>query len=388
MSERPRNKYRLMVPGPTPAPPDVLAAGALPVFDERIPRFAELFRRVRANLAAVFGTSSDPLVFASSTTGAFESVVQNVFTPGDRVLIASNGLFAQRWVDMCRAYQLDVVDLRHGWGEPVDNQRIAAALAGDPTIVAAVCVHCETSTGALSDLRGFGAATRDVLSIVDAASSLGSCELRADDWGLDVVVSGCQKALMVPPGLSFVTVSEPAWRAHAAAGGPRFYFDWTATRAAATERGATPWTPPVSLVVQLDVALQRLLDEGVEAVWQRHAEVAAATRAGVQALGLKLTVDEAHASPPVTGVWTPAGVDSDLLVKHILDEYGVQLTGGTGPQAGRAVRIGHCGYVDSLDVVTGVAALERGLSWCGYPVEMGAGVAAAERVWGDGRSPV
>lgn len=373
------NKYRLMVPGPTTAPPEVIAAGALPTFDERIPRFAELFDRVLRNLGEVFQTQGDVLVFAASMTGAFESVVQNAFSPGDGILIVNNGFFAQRWVDMCRAYGLAVTELRHAWGEPVDNERVADELAADPGIVGAVCVHCETSTGALSDIRAFGAATAGVLSVVDAASSLGASELRTDEWGIDVVIGGGQKALMIPAGLSFATVSENAWRAHARATSPRFYFDWTATKAAVVERRATPWTPPVTLITQLDLALSMILDEGLAAVWERHERIAAAVRAALVAMGLSLTVPEEHASPPVTGAWVPAGIDSTLLVQCLLDDFGVQFTGGIGPQAGRSVRIGHCGYVDGLDAVAAIAALEQALARFGYPIELGTGVAAAQR---------
>ncbi|MEV8516951.1 alanine--glyoxylate aminotransferase family protein [Dactylosporangium sp. NPDC051484] len=375
-----RSRYRLMVPGPTAAPPQVLAAGALPVFDERIPRFAELYDRVLHGLRHVFLTEGDVLLFTSSMTGAFESVVQNVFSPGDRVLVANNGYFAQRWVDMCRAFRLDVVELTHRWGEAVDNERVADTIARDPAIVAAVGVHCETSTGALSDMEAFGAATKTVVSIVDSASSLGADELRTKDWGLDVVIGGGQKALMTPAGLSFVAVSERAWNAHERATGARFYFDWTATREAIVDRHATPFTPPVSLVVQLDQALAAILDEGLDAVWRRHSVLCAATRAAVSALGLEHTVAAAHASGAVTGARLPETLDARLLVAHLLERYGVQITAGIGADAARTVRIGHCGWVDGGDVVSAVAALEQALADLGHQVTLGAGVAAAQRV--------
>jgi aspartate aminotransferase-like enzyme len=305
--------------------------------------------------------------------------VQNTCSPGDRFLVVNNGFFAQRWVDLARAYGLDVVDLRHEWGEPADPARVAAALAADPSITAAVCVHCETSTGAMSDLRAFGAATRTVLSIVDAASSLGAGELRTDEWDIDVVIGGGQKALGVPAGLGFVTVGERAWRAHETARLPRFYFDWTAARTALVERGATPWTPAVSLITQLDVALQGLLKEGLTEVWRRHERMAAATRAGLTALDLRLTVAADHASPAVTGVWMPDRVDSREVVARMLDEHGIQITGGLGPQTGRVARIGHCGHTDGLDVVMTIAALERTLAASGHEVTFGRGVAAAQQ---------
>lgn len=374
------NRYRLMVPGPTTAPPEVLAAGALPVFDERIPRFAVLFNRVLNNLAAMMATESDVLLFAASITGACESALQNLFSPGERILIGNNGFFAQRWVDMARAYGLDVVELACAWGSPVDASQVERALALDPSIRAAVCVHCETSTGALTDVAAFGAATRDVISIVDAASSLGVSELRTDEWGIDVVVSGGHKALMIPPGTSFVSVSPRAWAAHRDATMPRFYFDWTAAKEAVCVRGATPWTAPVGLIVQLDLAVRQILDEGVAEVVARHNLLSLATRAGLQALGLELLVEDKYASGAVTAAWTPPGLDGAMLVRVLLDDYGVQVTGGLAEQAGRLLRIGHCGYVDGLDIVATVAAVEQALLAHGHPVVLGAGVAATQRI--------
>ncbi len=374
------NKYRLMVPGPTAAPPDVLAAGALPVFDERIPRFATLFNRVLGNLRSLLVTEADVLPFAATITGACESTVQNLFSPGDRVLIGNNGFFAQRWVDIARAYGLDVVELVFPWGSPVDTSQMERAVAQDASIKAAVCVQCETSTGALTDVAAFGAATHEVISIVDAASSLGVSELRTDEWGLDVVVSGGHKALMIPPGVSFVSVSPRAWGAHADARMPRFYFDWTAAKEAVTVRGATPWTAPVGLIVQLDLALRRILDEGLAEVVARHDLLSLATRAGLQAIGLELLVEEKYASGAVTAAWTPPGVDGAALVQALLDDYGVQVTGGLADHAGRVLRLGHCGHVDGLDVVAAVAAVEQALRALGHPFASGAGVAATLRV--------
>lgn len=209
-----RYKDRLLVPGPTPLPPSVTAAGTCPMADERTADFAALFTRVLENLRKFFGTTSDVLVFTASTTGAFESAVQNLFSSGERVLVVNNGAFGARWTEMCRAYGLDVAELLVPWGKDIDPALVAARLDRDPRIVAAIAVHCETSTGVVSDLRKFGQATKGVLSIVDSASGLGACPLLADEWGLDVVVSGTQKALMTPPGVSFLTVSERAWRRH------------------------------------------------------------------------------------------------------------------------------------------------------------------------------
>ncbi|MEU2388981.1 alanine--glyoxylate aminotransferase family protein [Streptomyces sp. NPDC012461] len=371
-------KYRLMVPGPTAAPPEVTAAGALPAIDERIPRFASQFDRVTGNLRAIFETDSDVLMLMSSTTGACESTIQNLFSPGERVLVANNGFFAERWAAMCRAFGLDVVELAFEWGESVDAARVADTLAADPSITGAVCVHCETSTGAVSDMDAFAEATRDVVSVVDAASSLGALPLRCADRGLDVVVSGCQKALMTPAGLSFVAISERAWQAHQAATMPRFYFDWTQIKTALAERGATPFTPATTLIGQLDVALDRILTEGLDEVCQRHATACTVARAGLAALGFDMLIPAGTGSV-VTAARTPPGVDADKLVRTLLDEHGVQITGGVGRLAGRVIRLGHCGEVDAYDVITAISAVELAITAAGHQVQPGTGVSAAQR---------
>jgi len=375
-------KYRLMIPGPTPTPPQVAVAGALPLVDERIPRFALLFAELLDRLRLVFGTPEDVLVFASSTTGAMESAIANLFSPGDRILVVENGFFAARWSAIARAYGVDVVVQAQPWGTTVDSAAVARALAADPSIRAAVCVHCETSTGAVSDLAAFGAATADVLSIVDAASSLGACPVRAGENGLDVVVSGCQKALMTPPGLSFVALSGRAWRAQEEARLPRFYFDWRTMKDALDHHGATPFTPAVGLIVQLDVALRQLLQEGLEAVFARHVRLGRAVRAAVTTLGLSPLAGDDDAHAVVTAALLPPGVPADPLAATLLDEHGVQVTTGNAGFADRLIRIGHCGYVDRYDVVVAIAALEMALARAGHPVSPGAAVAAAQEAYG------
>jgi serine---pyruvate transaminase len=375
-----RYKYRLMIPGPTLTPPQVTAAGVLPLVDERIPPFAELFAGVTKNLRSVFQTSGDVLVLTSSTTGGLESVFQNICSPGDRVLVVNTGAFGTRLVDMARAYRLDVVELRQPWGTAVDADAVALALAADSSIRVAVCVHCETSTGVVSDLAAFGRATRDVVSVVDSASGLGAEDLRTEEWGLDVVVSGGQKALMTPPGLAFVSISARAWRACESATMPRFYLDWARARTAADAQGATPWTPATGLIVQLDAALGLIRDEGLSAVFARHRRLAAATRAGLRALGLRLVAADESAAAAVTAAFTPHDIDARALVTDLRERDGVQLVTGSGEQAAQVVRIGHCGHADGNDVVLTLAALERGLRRAGVPTPPGASVAAAQAV--------
>jgi aspartate aminotransferase-like enzyme len=376
------NKYRLMSPGPTPIPPEVSAAGALPIIHHRTPEFGEVFTRVNESLKRVFLTENDVFTYAASGTGAFEGALQNLFSPGDRILVVNSGNFGNRWVKMARAFGIDVVELVYDWGQKADNEEIAAALATDPKIKAAVCVLSETSTGTVNDIEGFAKAAGNVVTIVDAVSGLGACTLRTDDWGVDVVVAGSQKALMTPPGLGFVSVSEKAMRLHEQSTMPRFYFDWTAAKKAYEKDPAqTAWTPPVSLIIQLDVALQQILAEGVEEVFNRHVLLGRASREGIKGMGLKLFGPDEDLNSAVTAAWVPDGIDGKELVRLMFREHGIQVAGGQGEMAGRIFRIGHCGYFDAYDIIATIAAAELSLETLDYPVELGRGVGAAQRVF-------
>jgi len=376
------HKYRLMSPGPTPIPPEVSAAGALPIIHHRTPEFGEVFTRVNQNLKKVFLTENDIFTYAASGTGAFEGAIQNLFSPGDKVLVVNNGNFGNRWVKMSRAFGLEVTELKYDWGVKADNDEVAVALNKDPEIKAAICVLSETSTGTVNDIEGFARATEGVISIVDAVSGLGACSLRTDEWGIDVVVAGSQKALMTPPGLGFVSVSERAMRAHAEATMPRFYFDWTAAKKAyAKTPPQTAWTPAVSLIIQLDVALQQLLEEGVENVFERHVLLGRAAREGVKGMGLSLFGPDEDLNSAVTAAWVPEGIDGKQFVKMLFREHGIQVAGGQGSMEGRIFRIGHCGYFDAYDIIATIAAAELALETLDYPIELGKGVGAAQRVF-------
>ena len=376
------NKYRLMSPGPTPIPPEVSAAGALPIIHHRTPEFGEVFTRVNENLKKVFLTENDIFTYAASGTGAFEGAVQNLFSPGDRVLVVNSGNFGGRWVKMCRAFGVEVTELKYDWGQKADNDEIAAALSSDPEIKAAMCVLSETSTGTVNDIEGFAKVTQDVVSIVDAVSGLGACELRTDEWGVDVVVAGSQKALMTPPGLGFVSVSERAMKMHETSTMPRYYFDWTAAKKAYEKDPAqTAWTPAVSIIIQLDVALRQLMDEGIENVFERHILLGRASREGVKGMGLSLFGPDEDLNSAVTASYVPEGIDGKLFVKMLFREHGIQIAGGQGEMVGRIFRIGHCGYFDAYDIIATIAAAELALESLGHPVELGKGVGAAQRVF-------
>ena len=376
------NKYRLMSPGPTPIPPEVSAAGALPIIHHRTPEFGEVFTRVNENLKQVFLTENDIFTYAASGTGAFEGAIQNLFSPGDKVLVVNNGNFGNRWVKMSQAFGLEVTELKYDWGAKADNDDVAEALANDPEIKAAMCVLSETSTGTVNDIEGFARAAENVVTIVDAVSGLGACTLRTDDWGVDVVVAGSQKALMTPPGLGFVSVSERAWEAHGESRMPRFYFDWTAARKAYEKTPPqTAWTPAVSIIMQLDLALRQVLDEGVENAFERHTMLGRAARAGVKGIGLKLFGPDEDLNSAVTAAWVPDGIDGKQLVRSVFQDQGIQIQGGQAEMVGKILRIGHCGYFDAYDIISTIAAIELSLEELDYPVELGKGVGAAQRVF-------
>jgi serine---pyruvate transaminase len=370
-------KRRLLTPGPTEVPPEVLAALAEPVLHHRGPDFKEVVARVRGRLRQVFRTEEEVLILTSSGTGAFESAVVNLLSPGERVLAASWGNFGERWAKMAAAHGCDVQTLAYDWGETPSADDLARRL--DETGANVVfLVHSETSTGVVCDLEPLVAACRaaGALSVVDAISSVGAVPLETDEWGVDVVVTGSQKALMTPPGLAFVSASARARAKAERATLPRFYWDWARARAQ-LEKDTMAFTPAVSTVVALDVALARLLDEGLEQAFARHTALGRACRAGVKAMGLELYSPDDDRSAVLTAVLTPEGVDAVELRLALRDRHGITIAGGHGEIADRLFRIGHIGYVDVFDVTTALAAVELELAERGADIERGVAVAAA-----------
>jgi serine---pyruvate transaminase len=370
-------KRYLMAPGPTPVPPEVLAAGAQPVIHHRGPDFRELMKRCLARLREVSKTANDVLLFTASGSGAFESAIVNLLSPGERVLAVTAGEFGDRWIAMAKAYGADVHELRYAWGETPQPDDLRSRLDESGAEVAFL-VHSETSTGVVADVQALAAAAREAgaLCVVDAVSSLGAVPLETDAWGLDVVVAGSQKALMTPPGLSLTTVSPAAWERSARSTSPRFYFDW-ARMQAQLEAGSTPFTPAVSLVASLDTALGMILEEGLEAAFARHAALGRACREGVKAMGLELFSPDEERSAIVTAILTPAGVDAREVVLALRDRFGITVAGAHGDMAPKMLRIGHIGYYDVFDITTALAALETLLVEQGADVERGAAVARA-----------
>jgi serine---pyruvate transaminase len=370
-------KRYLFTPGPTPVPPEVLAAIAQPIIHHRGSDFRVLYERCLERLREVFRTESDVLMFSASGTGGMESAVANLCAPGDRVLVASAGYFGERWLGLCHAYGCDVDELRCDWGATPSADDVRERAEGSKVVF---LTHSETSTGVVADVQALSAAVRDAgaLSVVDAVSSLGAVPLETDTWEVDVVVSGSQKALMTPPGLALVSVSERAWAQLASS--PRFYFDWERTRAAQARLDAA-FTPAVSLVAGLDVALGLLLQDGLEAAFAHHIRLGRACREGVKAMGLELFSPDEERSAVVTAVHAPEGVDAGDVVSLLRDRYGITLAPGQGPLKGKVFRIGHIGWFDVFDITTALAGVELALVEVGADVERGVAVTRALEAW-------
>ncbi len=370
---------KLLTPGPTSVPSEVLDALARPVLHHRGPDFKALFLDTVGRLQQVFRTDGDVLVLTASGTGAFESAVVNLHSAGDRTLIVSCGEFGERWQKLGAAYGLDVVPLRHAWGAVPQPEAVAAAIAKHQPATT-VLVHSETSTGVVVDIERMLGVCREagVLSIVDAISSLGAVPLETKEWGADVVVTASQKALMTPPGLSFVSVSERAWARSGQARLPRFYFDWKRARAAQS-KGSTAFTPATATVAALHAALGLLLEDGLEAAFARHRAHGRACRAGLTAMGLTLYSPDDDTSAVLTGALTPEGVSAPALRLALRDRHGLEIAGGHGDIADRLFRIGHIGYVTQDDVLRCLAAIADELVELAVPVDGAAAVEAARR---------
>jgi aspartate aminotransferase-like enzyme len=368
-------KKYLFTPGPTPVPPQVLAALAEPIVHHRSPDFRPIYERCLARLREVCRTQQDVLLFTASGTGAFESAVANLVSPGESHLVVSAGNFGERWVSLTTAYGADVDHLRYAWGETPEPDDVRARLR-ERESKAVWVVQSETSTGVVADVQALAAAAKEsgALVIVDAVSSLGAVPCETDAWGLDAVVSGSQKALMTPPGLGLCAVSEAAYGATGSS--PRFYFDWERTRKAQAKLDAA-FTPPVSLVAALDVALGLLLEEGLDAAFERHIRLGRAARAGAKAMGLELFSPDEDRSAVVTAVRSPEGIDAGDIVKALRDRFGMTIAGGQGELQGKIFRLGHIGWFDVFDIMTMLGAVELVLSELGADIDRGAAVTAA-----------
>ncbi|MBO1350001.1 MAG: alanine--glyoxylate aminotransferase family protein [Hormoscilla sp. GUM202] len=379
------DKLMLMIPGPTPVPEQVLQAIAKHPIGHRSGDFSKIIGECNEGLKWLHQTSNDVLTLAASGTGAMEAGIINFLSPGDRVLVGSNGKFGQRWGEVAQAYNLNVEIITAEWGQPLDPEKFREKLEADRSkqIKAVILTHSETSTAVLNDLETINRHVKahgEALIIVDAVTSLGATNVPVEEWDLDVVGSGSQKGYMMPPGLSFVTVSPKAWKAYETAKLPRFYFDLGPYRKTAA-KNSTPFTPPVNLYFGLQLALKMLEDEGLENIFARHLRLTKATRAAVKALGLGLLAADDVASPAATAV-APTQVEAEQIRAVMKKRFDIALAGGQDHLKGKIFRIGHLGFVSDRDILTCIAALEATLQELGYEsFTPGAAMTAAAKVF-------
>lgn len=369
-------KTRLFTPGPVMVPGRVLLKMAEPIFHHRTPQYEELFADVSAKLKKVFMTEYDVFTLASSGTGAMETAVVNTLSRGDKAIAVRGGKFGERWFEICKAYGVDVIPLDVEWGRAVTAGQVKEALDANPGVKAVFTTQSETSTGVLTDLKAIGEVMRDydAILVTDAVSGLGAHELRPDEWGVDVVVTGSQKTLMLPPGLGFISVSPNAWKLVESAGLPRYYWDLRKYKKS-LDKKQNPFTPPVTLLVGLQASLDMLLAEGLENIWKRQALEARAMRAGVEALGLSLFPKDP--SNVLSTISVPEGVDGGKLVKS-LKKYGVFPAGGQDALKGKIVRIAHIGDLDEYDVLAALSGFEFALKENGFSFTPGSSLKAAQ----------
>lgn len=385
------NKQYLMTAGPTPLPPAVSLAMAEPIHYHRAPAFIEVYARALERLREVFQTGNEVLSFAAAGTGAMESAVANLVGGGEPVAVASAGKFGERWAELCEAFGADLAHLEVEWGERIEPSGLdewLSSLKRPPRAV--FSTQSETSTGVVNDVRGLTAVAHEhgAVICVDAISGLGAVDLPQDEWGVDVVVAGSQKSLMCPPGLAFASVNERALALAAERPGRRYYFDWGRTASGQRQDAPdSPFTPAVTLWRALDVALSLILEEGLERVFERHAILARAARAGIEAMGLERFGPDDPDANVVTAARLPDSIDGAEVPKR-MRRYGVTAAGGQGGLKGRIVRIAHCGHYGAFDIVIALTALEMALRDLGLEIAPGAAAGAAQRAFSEaGRAP-
>jgi aspartate aminotransferase-like enzyme len=375
---------QLRIPGPTPLPERVVRAMSQPMIDHRGPEFAAMHRDISAGVREAFGTTSaDLLILSSSGTGSMESAVANLVSPGDRVVVATVGVFGDRFADINAAYGAEVVKASVEWGQPVESAGLAEVLAANPEARVVFLTHNETSTGVTNPVEKLARVARDAgrLVVVDAISSASSMPLEMDAWGLDVVLSGSQKGWMAPPGIAFAAVAPRAWEQVERSRSPRFYFDWKSHRTWA-EKGFTPSTPAVSTLFAVQEGIRILREEGLANAFARHRRIADATAAGLQAAGLRLLAREGFRSATVTAAVVPDGVEVEALRKLLQSRFDVVIAGGRGNAkiSERIVRVGHLGAVTEGDIVQVLWAIEQALELLDHAPADGRSLAAAQLI--------
>jgi aspartate aminotransferase-like enzyme len=374
-------KQRLLTPGPTPVPEETLLELARPVMHHRSAEARQILGEVVQGLQTIFCTKYPVVPLTCSGTGGLEAALTNSVAAGGKAICLIAGRFGERWRHICRALGIEAVGVTVPYGQAVQPEQLARALADHPDAVAVCATLSETSTGVGHDVAAFGklVAGTPALLLVDAISGLGAMECRTDDWHIDLCISGSQKALMLPPGLAFVSISDKALKVIARNPQPRtFYFDLKKAREKVLGND-TPFTPAHTLIRALRLSVRRILDEGIENIWARQARYAAAARAGFQALGLKIF--PARPNTALTVVETPPGIDGNELLARLETKYGLKLANGQDSLRGKILRLGHLGYIDQFDILSAIAGVELVLHELGYPIELGKGLAAAQQVF-------
>ena len=375
-------KKYLLAPGPTPVPPEILLRMAYPIIHHRSPDFGPVMEEVSKDLKWLFQTNNDVLMMASSGTGAMEGSISNFLSPGDKVLTVNGGKFGERWGKICKAFGVNATEIMVEWGEAVDPAIIADHLKKDPSIKGVYLQASETSTGVAHDVKTIGGIVKnypDTIFVVDAITALGVFDIRPDEWGIDILITGSQKALMLPPGLAFASVSDKAWKMNVSAKCSRFYLDFKKERDN-LKKNTSAYTPAVSLIIGLQHVLRTLREEGLQNIFARHSLLANATREGIKGFGLELFPKSSH-SDAVTAVKAPEGFDGQQIYKKLRERYGITAAGGQDHLKGKIFRISHMGYCDKFDVIIAIAGVEMVLKEMGYSGELGSGLKRAEEIF-------
>ena len=375
-------KERLFTPGPTPLLMEAQARALTATLHHRTEAFRQIMRETLENLKYYFNTKNDVLIFSSSGTGAMEGAVSNLLSPGERVLVGTAGKFGERWLDLAKVYGIEAAKVEAPYGEPLSVEEIKKQLETNGPFRAVYVQATETSTAVSHDVKAIGALVSqyaETCLVVDAITGLGTTELHPDEWGLDIVVGGSQKALMIPPGLAFASVSEKAWKLIEKSKLPRYYFDYAKERKNLA-KAESSYTPATTLVVSLHAALGYIRSLSLEGLVANAAMLAEATRAAANALGLELFAKSSPANA-VTAICPPEGIDSGAIVKELRTRFGAVVANGQGTMKGKIFRLAHLGYYDVADVFAIVAALEIVLQKIGHKVELGSGVRAAQEVY-------
>lgn len=374
----------LLTPGPTHIPPEICAALGKPIIHHRTPQFQENLKAAWEGLKYVFQTQNDIYLLASSGTGGMEAAVCNLLSPGDTAITVEGGKFGERWAELCKSYGVQAHIIKVEWGKVVTPQEIKKALETAKGAKVVFITLCETSTGVTTDVKAIAEVVRatNAVLVVDAVSGLGVTDLKTDEWGVDVVVSASHKGFMLPPGLAFVAVSPKAYKLVEASKSPRYYFDFRKAKKA-LEKTDTAFTPAIGIIVALNESLRRMKESGLENLFAYYARLAKGTQAAAKALGLTLFPDPSCISNVLTAIRLPDGVDGGKVVKIMRDTHGISVAGGQGDLKGKIIRIAHMGCVDEYDILTGISCLEKVLHQLGHKFTLGAGVAAAQKVFNE-----